>query len=91
MFFGQKNTPLIEFAEHTSDVTAVQFSKSSPQRAFSASLDKSFKVYDIPAKVTLKSIQTPSPINHIAIDNTETHAYVACENQNVYAFSLDQQ
>jgi WD40 repeat protein len=56
LYFGQKNTPLIEFAEHTSDVTAVQFSKSSPQRAFSASLDKSFKVYDIPAKVTLKSI-----------------------------------
>jgi hypothetical protein len=80
LYFGQKNTPLFEFAEHTSDVTAVQFSRSAPQRAFSASLDKCFKVYDIPSRVTLKTIQTPSPINLIAIDNTETNVYVACDN-----------
>jgi WD40 repeat protein len=30
LYFGQKNAPLVEFSEHTSDVTAVQFSKSSP-------------------------------------------------------------
>ena len=30
--------------------------------------------------VTLKTIQTPSPINLIAIDNTETNVYVACDN-----------
>ena len=82
---------MIEFGEHTSDVTAVQFSRSSPQRAFSAALDKTFKVYDIAARVTLKSIQAPSPINHIAVDNTETQVYVACDNQNVYAYSLDLQ
>jgi len=80
LYFGQKNTPFAEFAEHTSDVTAVQFSKSSPQRAFSASLDKTFKVYDVAARCTLKSIQATSPINHIAIDNTETMVYLACDN-----------
>lgn len=51
-----KNTPFAEFGEHTSEVTAVLFSRCNPVRAFSASLDKTFKVYDIAAKCTLKSI-----------------------------------
>lgn len=47
---------LTEFGEHTAEVTAVQFSRSNSQRCFSASLDKLFKVYDIPSKLTLKTI-----------------------------------
>lgn len=75
-----KNQCIAEFSEHTSDVSQVQFSRSSPHRCFSASFDKTFKVYDIPAKCTLKTIQTPSPINRIAIDMIESTAYLACDN-----------
>ena len=67
-----KNTPFAEFGEHTSEVTAVLFSRCNPVRAFSASLDKTFKVYDIAAKCTLKSIQAASPINRMVIDTVES-------------------
>ena len=89
LFFGQKNQSLVEFGDHTSEVTQVQFSRSSPHRAFSASLDKTFKVYDIAAKCTLKSLQAPAPINKMAIDVIESLVYLACDNQNVYAYSLE--
>ena len=47
-----------EFSEHTSNVTQVRFSSSaSILRAFSASIDKTFKVYDIPSKIVIKQIQ----------------------------------
>jgi hypothetical protein len=58
-------------------------------RAFSCSIDKTFKVYDVPAGVTLKSIQAPSPINRMAIDAIESNVYLACDNQNVYGYSLE--
>lgn len=83
------NQCFAEFGDHTAEVTQVQFSKSSPHRAFSASLEKTFKVYDIAAKCTLKTIQAPSPINKLAIDVIETQVYLACDNQNVYAYSLE--
>ena len=44
-----------EFSEHTGAVTAVKFSfGASLERAFSASVDKTFKVYDLPTKMILK-------------------------------------
>ena len=84
-----KNQCIVEFGDHTSEVTQVQLSRSSSNRAFSASLDKTFKVYDIAAKCTLKNIQAPSPINKLAVDNIEAYVYLACDNQNVYAYSMD--
>ena len=46
-----------EFSEHTGAVTAVKFSYgASLHRAFSASVDKTFKVYDLPSKMVLKQI-----------------------------------
>lgn len=90
--FGQSNLPIAEFGDHTQEVTSVLFSKSSGSgnRAFSVSLDKTFRVYDIAAKCTLKVIQAPSPINKMAIDVTESLVYLACDNQNVYGYSLEQ-
>jgi WD40 repeat protein len=70
--FGQSNQPFAEFGDHTQEVTQVSFSKAGTGvRAFSASLDKTFRVYDIAAKCTLKTIQAPSPINKMAIDLAE--------------------
>ena len=58
-----------EFGDHTGAVTAVKFSYgASLQRAFSGSLDKTFKVYNIPAKTVLKQIQVASPILKIVVD-----------------------
>lgn len=89
LYFGGKQQPFAEFGEHTSEVTQVGLSKSMPGRAFSASHDKTFRVYDIFGKVTLKVIQAVSPINKMAIDIIETQVYLACDNQNVYAYSLE--
>lgn len=47
-----------EFGDHSAEVTQVRFSfAASQQRAFSCSLDKTFKVYDLPSKTVLKTIQ----------------------------------
>jgi WD40 repeat protein len=46
-----------EFGEHSAEVTCVRFSTgASLQRAFSCSLDKTFRVYDLPSKCTIKQI-----------------------------------
>lgn len=67
----------------------MRFSKlSSLQRAFSCSLDKTFKVYDLPSKTVIKSIQTHSQILKMEIEPIETLVYLACDNLNVYQYSL---
>ena len=76
---------LTEFGEHTSEVTQVKFSYgASMQRAFSCSLDKTFKVYDIPSKCVIKQIQVQSPILKLEVDHIEQYVFLACDNQNVY-------
>ena len=50
------NTPFVEFGEHSTEVTQVRLLGTT--RAFSGSLDKQFKVYDIPSKLCIKTIQT---------------------------------
>eukprot|EP00347_Sterkiella_histriomuscorum_P001718 403370949 len=80
---------LVEFGDHQAEVTQVQFSQNNSNRLFSCSLDKLFKVYDIAAKCTLKNIQLQSPIYKMAVDNLESHVYLACENQNIYCYSLE--
>ena len=78
-----------EFGDHTGVVTAVKFSYgASLQRAFSGSLDKTFKVYDLPSKMILKQIQMSSPILKIVVDQIESSAFIACENFNVYQMPL---
>lgn len=58
-------------------------------RAFSASLDKQFKVYDLPSKLCVKTIQTQSPIIKAVVDHSESNMYAACDNQNIYCFGLE--
>ena len=53
-----KRLPYAEFSEHTSEVTCVKFSQNCANRAFSASTDKQFKVYDLSSKLCIKTIQT---------------------------------
>ena len=60
-------------------------------RAFSCSLDKTFRVYDIPSKTILKQIQVQSPILKMEVDQTEQYAYLACDNLNVYQHPLQNQ
>lgn len=65
------------------------FSKlDSLSRAFSASLDKTFRIYDLNAKCTIKTIQTLSPITNMAVDTVESFVYLSCENLNVYQYPL---
>jgi hypothetical protein len=58
------------------------------QRAFSCSLDKTFKVYDIPSKTIIKVIQVQSPILKLEVDHCEQFVYLACDNLNVYQHAL---
>lgn len=79
-----------EFSDHTAAVTSVKFSyAASLQRAFSGSLDKTFKVYDLPSKLVLRTIQLSSPIIRMSVDQLESTAYIACENLNVYQMPLN--
>ena len=89
MEYSAQPLPIAEFAEHASEVTQVSFASSNCLRAFSCSLDKQFKVYDIGAKLTLKSIQTQSPIFKMIVDSIEANVYLACENQNIYQYSME--
>ena len=61
---------------------------ASQQRAFSSSLDKTFKVYDLPSKTVLKTIQVQSPILKMEVDQIESFVYLACDNLNVYQFLI---
>ncbi len=47
-----------EFTQHQGEVTQVCFGKTSSIRLFSASLDKSVRVYDISERICIKTIQT---------------------------------
>ena len=80
--------PLAEFS-HTSGIVKAQFSQQDSTRIFVASIDKTFKVFDVPSQVCLKTIVTPSPISNFAIDSSETFFYVACENTNVYQYNAE--
>jgi WD40 repeat protein len=66
------------------EVTQTCFSPVSIQRLFTASLDKTMRVYDLPSKQLLKQIQTPSPILLMTVDFSEKQVYLACDNLNVY-------
>lgn len=46
----------VEFTDHSSEITQVKFSQSNANRAFSSSMDKLFKVYDIGSKCIIKNI-----------------------------------
>jgi len=70
-------------------VTQVQFSQTNSSRLFSASLDKQFKVYDLPAKMCIKTVQMQSPILKMVVDLSESNLFVATDNQNVYHYSLE--
>ena len=73
-------------------MTQVAFSKlDSILRAFSASLDKTFRIYDLTAKCVLKTIQVVSPITNMVVDAVESFVYLSCENLNVYQYPLGQQ
>lgn len=70
-------------------MTQVRFSASaSLLRAFSGSVDKTFRVYDVPSKTLLRHIQVQSPIQFLEVDQTEQFVYLGCQNLNVYQVPL---
>lgn len=71
------------------EVCQVAFSKTNSDRLFAASLDKTFKVYDIPSKLVLRTIVVPAPVLLMTVDITEANVYLACENQNVYSYAME--
>ena len=74
-----------EFGDHTSSVTQVKFSYGAPmQRAFSCSIDKTFKVYDLPSKTIIKQMQAKSAIIKLEVDHIEQFVYLACDNSTIY-------
>jgi len=78
-----------EFSEHTGAVTCVRFSYgASLLRAFSSSVDKTFRVYDLPSRTTLKQIQMPASILRFEVDQIESSVFLACDNLNVYQVPL---
>jgi len=66
------------------EVTQTCFSPVSIFRLFTASLDKTMRVYDLPSRQLLKQIQTSSPILLMAVDYSERYVYLACDNLNIY-------
>lgn len=85
----QEQQYFVEFGQHTQEVTCVAFSPSCSNRIFSASVDKQVKVYDVSERMCIKTIQAHSQIHRMLIDQTENLVYVACDNQNIYCYSLE--
>lgn len=81
--------PYAEFGDHQEEVTQVAFSQNNSNRAFSASTDKQFKVYDLSSKLCIKTIQCASQIHKMIVDAPETNLYIACDNQNIYCYSIE--
>ena len=77
-----------EFGDHQQEVTQVRFSRSGEQRLFSASADKTFRVFDVAEKLCIKVIQAHSSIQLMVVDDSETMVYLACDNQNIYAHTM---
>ena len=67
----------------------MQFSKNGAHRLFSASLDRQFKVYDIAAKICIRTIQSQGGILRVVIDHSESNLFLGCDNNNIYHFSLE--
>ena len=65
------------------------FAKASSQRLFSASVDKTFKVHDIPSGFCIKTIVAPAAITLMSVDSVESNVYLACDNQNIYHFFVE--
>lgn len=58
------------------------------QRIFTASLDKTCRVYDVASKLLIKQIVAQAAVLHLQVDVTETYVYLACDNLNVYQVSI---
>jgi hypothetical protein len=52
-------------------------------------MDKTFRIYDISSLVCVKTIQAHGQIHKMIVDPFEANLYAACENQNVYHYSLE--
>lgn len=71
------------------EVCQVAFSTTNSDRLFAASTDKTFKVFDVASKQTLRTIVVPAAILLMTVDVAEANVYLACENQNVYCFAME--
>jgi len=54
----------------------------------SCSLDKTIKIWDIGGGQPIRNIICPSPLSSIQVDALENTVFVAADNQNIYAYSL---
>lgn len=78
-----------EFRDHADQITSLCFSPNTSKRLFSASLDKTVKLYDLPSKLCLKTITLQSSVSKILLNNLEALLFVILDNQNIYQLALE--
>jgi WD40 repeat protein len=84
----KSNTPMAELT-FNAEVCKVVFSKTNSDRLFIASIDKTFKAFEISSKVVLRTIVAPAPILLMTVDVGESNVYLACDNLNVYCYAME--
>lgn len=80
--------PIVEYKGHTESITGAHINKFNT-RAYTSSLDKTCKIWDLFSGTLIKTITWISGIHSMVVDSMETTAFLGCKNKNVYCMPID--
>ncbi|TPX48135.1 hypothetical protein SeMB42_g01765 [Synchytrium endobioticum] len=85
-----KPTSDLTLTSHTLPITDIHLSLSLPPttRAYTSSLDRTVKIWQISRKTLLSTVLFPNPILCITVDPTETRLFAASDSGAIYGVEL---
>lgn len=88
--FQQGVTPVVSFTDHVLPVTALHVGQGGVNaRIYTASLDRTCKVWSLSSSQCLYSVSCPSYVNACVADPMEQRLFMGCGNGKIYALDLN--